>query len=96
MSQIATDTGGAYIPAGTKRVNMSEVYHAYIANLEQTEFETARVQVYTPRFQWFAAPALLLLLLEIFLSTRPGSRLPRTSKLAPPTSQGVEEHRKVA
>jgi Ca-activated chloride channel family protein len=70
LSQIATETNGAYIPAGTKRVNMSDVYHSYVANVEQTEFETAKINTYIARFQWFAVPALALLLLEVLLSTR--------------------------
>ena len=70
LSQIATETDGAYIPAGTKRVDMGDVYHGYVANVEQTEFETAKINAYVARFQWFAVPALALLLLEVFLSTR--------------------------
>ena len=70
LSQIATETDGAYIPAGTKRVNMGDVYHGYVANVEQTEFETAKINAYVARFQWFAVPALALLLLEVFVSTR--------------------------
>ena len=70
LSQIATETNGAYIPAGTKRVNMGDVYHSYVANVEQTEFEIAKINAYVARFQWFAVPALALLLLEVFLSSR--------------------------
>ena len=70
LKQIATETDGAYIPAGTKRVNMGDVYHDYVANVEQTEFETAKINAYVARFQWFAVPALALLLLEVFVSTR--------------------------
>ena len=70
LKEIATVTKGAYVPAGTKRVNMADVYHGYVANVEQTEFETAKINTYIPRFQWFAVPALVLLLLEIFWSTR--------------------------
>lgn len=70
LSQIATDTEGAYIPAGTQRVNMADVYHRFVANVEQSEFETARINIYVARYQWFAAPALLLLVLEVWISTR--------------------------
>lgn len=70
LSQIATDTDGACIPAGTRNVNMAEIYHGYIANVEQTEFETAKINAYIARYQWFAAPALVLLLLEVWISTR--------------------------
>ena len=69
LSQIATETGGAYIPAGTKQVDMADVYHGYIADIEQTEFQTAKINRYEARFQWFLVPALLLLLLEVALAT---------------------------
>jgi Ca-activated chloride channel family protein len=71
LRQVATESDGAYVPAGTKQVNMSDVYHNYIAGVEQTEFETARINQYEARFQWFLAPALVLLLAEIALSTWP-------------------------
>ena len=70
LEQIAKATNGAYIPAGTRRVNMAEVYHRYVANVEQADFETAKINAYVARFQWFALPALALLLLEVLLSTR--------------------------
>lgn len=70
LSEVARVSDGAYIPAGTKRVNMADVYHGYIAKVEQTEFETAKINAYVARFQWFAGPTLALLLLEVFLSTR--------------------------
>jgi Ca-activated chloride channel homolog len=65
LEKIATESGGAYIPAGTKQVNMADVYHRYIAGVDQTEFETAKVDSYEARFQWFLGPALVLLLLEV-------------------------------
>ncbi len=69
LQQIAAETNAAYIPAGTRRVNMADVYHRYVANVPQGEFETATINAYVPRFQWFAVPALAILLLEVFLST---------------------------
>jgi Ca-activated chloride channel family protein len=71
LAQVAAETGGAYIPAGTKQVNMADVYHGYIANLEQKEFETAKINGYEARFQWFLAPAFLFLLAEITMTTWP-------------------------
>src|SRR3954462_2298413 len=71
LRQIASATDGAYIPAGTKQVNMSDVYHSYIEKVEQTNFETARVNQYEARFQWFLLPALILLLLEVAITTWP-------------------------
>ncbi|HVT30841.1 MAG TPA: VWA domain-containing protein [Lacipirellulaceae bacterium] len=71
LRQVATVTGGAYIPAGTKQVNMADVYHHYIAGVEQEQVETARISQYEPRFQWFVAASLLLLLIEIGVTTWP-------------------------
>ncbi|QEG37180.1 VWA domain-containing protein [Bythopirellula goksoeyrii] len=77
LRQVAVETDGAYIPAGTKQVNMADVYHGYIADVEQMEFETAKINQYEARFQWFLAPALLLLLCEIAVSTWPERRVAR-------------------
>jgi Ca-activated chloride channel family protein len=71
LRQVATETDGAYVPAGTKQVNMADVYHGYIAGVEQTEFETARINQYEARYQWFLGAALVLLLAEIVLTTWP-------------------------
>jgi len=75
LRQIASTTDGAYIPAGTKQVNMSDVYHSYIGRVEQTNFEPARVNQYEARFQWFLLPALVLLLLEVAITTWPARQL---------------------
>ncbi|WP_052329568.1 VWA domain-containing protein [Rhodopirellula sp. SWK7] len=64
LREIATETQGAYIPAGTKQVDMGEIYDRYIAGMQATEFETAKVDAYVARFQWFALPAFVLLLID--------------------------------
>lgn len=71
LQQVAVDTDGAYIPAGTKQVDMGNVYRGYVADVEQMEFETANINQYEARFQWLLAPALLLLLSEIVIATWP-------------------------
>jgi hypothetical protein len=82
LRQVATETDGAYIPAGTKQVNMSDVYHNYIAGIEQEQFETARISQYEARFQWFLGAGLLLLLLEIALTTWPVRPADRAQSIA--------------
>ena len=69
LREIAIQTNAAYIPAGTKRVNMSEVYHNYIASIEKTEFESAKINAFVPRFQWFAFPAFCCLFLYLWHGT---------------------------
>jgi len=74
LREIATATKAAYVPAGIKRVNMADVYHNYIAAVEKTEFETAKINTYVARFQWFAFPALVCLLLNVWMSTPKAKR----------------------
>lgn len=94
LQQIAQETDAAYIPAGTRRVDMADVYHSYVANVPQGEFETATINAYIPRFQWFAVPALALLLLEVFIGTACRKRAGRRPHVAATKSQPAP--RKVA
>ena len=82
LRQIATETDGAYVPAGTKQVNMADVYHNYIAGVEQTEFETARISQYEARYQWVLVPALAFLLAEIVITTWPARGAAAESRIA--------------
>ena len=67
LKQIALKTDGAYIPAGTKQVDMASVYRQYVAQVNEQDFETARINSYIPRYQWFVGLALLLLLTDTLL-----------------------------
>ncbi|TWU31756.1 VWA domain-containing protein [Novipirellula artificiosorum] len=62
---IATETDGAFIPAGTKQVDMGDVYRGYVSSVPQTEFEMATIDQYQPRFQWFVALALVCCVAQI-------------------------------
>lgn len=71
LRQMAEVGGGAYIPAGTRTVDLGEVlYEDRIAREDRREFETSRVARYKVRYQWFAGLALVLLLIETYLSER--------------------------
>jgi len=89
LREIADATDGAYIPAGTKQVDMANVYHTYVERVEQANFETAHVNQYEARFQWFLAPALVLLLLEIAMTTWPARRPASASSLEARKSRGA-------
>lgn len=69
LQQIASNSAGAFIPAGTKQVDMGAVYHRFIGNIEQQDFETATVNTYVPRYQWFLWPAFGFVMLELFVSS---------------------------
>jgi Ca-activated chloride channel homolog len=94
LRQVAAESNGAYIPAGTKQVNMSDVYHSYIASVEQERFETARINQYEARFQWFLGTGLLLLLLEIAITTWP-ARQAESSKSTAAIRQDKSQSRRV-
>ncbi len=66
LQQVALQAAGAYIPAETRHVDMAAIYQQYVADVEQQDFETARINSYIPRFQIFVGLALMLVLLQIF------------------------------
>lgn len=70
LQEIALNAGGAYIPAETSAVDLADAYHQFIAPAESREFETSRIKVYDPQYQWFAGLALGLLLVEMWMSER--------------------------
>ncbi len=71
LKKIASVTEGAYIPAGTKQVDMAAVYHRFIRSIEQQEFDTAKINSYVPRYPWFLGAALLLLIVDTAISVWP-------------------------
>ena len=74
LRKIADAAGGDYIPAETKQVDMSQVYHGYVARVEQGEFASARINSYEARFQWFLGGAIAFLVAEILWSSRSDQR----------------------
>ena len=71
LRDMAMAGGGAYIPAGTKNIDLGQVlYQDRIAKAEQREFETSRVERHKVQYQWFAGLALLLLLIETCVNER--------------------------
>lgn len=70
MRDIAKAGGGAFIPAGTAQLDMAAVYRDSLAGLERVDQEASLVKRQTPRFQWFAGAALLLLVIEGVITDR--------------------------
>jgi Ca-activated chloride channel family protein len=64
LRDIALATGGAYVPVGTGTVDMGGIYAERIEPMARRELEAAEVKRHTPRYQWFAGLALLLLVAE--------------------------------
>jgi Ca-activated chloride channel family protein len=70
LREVAKAGGGAFIPAGTAQLDMAAVYRDSLAGLDRVDQEASLVKRQTPRFQWFAGAALLLLVLESLITDR--------------------------
>lgn len=67
LQQIASETEGVYVPAGTKQVSMADLYYGYLAAMEQSEFQSARINAFEARYQYFCVFALLSLFIEVLM-----------------------------
>ena len=72
LREVALAGDGAYFPAGTRLLDMAEALDLSLGGLERAEGESTTIRRSTPRFQWFAGIALLLLAAEGLLSDRRG------------------------
>lgn len=70
LRTIALETGGAYVPAGTKAFSLDEVYEEKIAKKEGRETEQKTLERRTNRYQWVLVVAFVLLAVEPLVSER--------------------------
>lgn len=64
LTDMCLAGGGAFIPAGTKLVDMGEIYDRTVSAVGRREYETTTVKRTLPQFQWFAGLAALLFAVE--------------------------------
>lgn len=69
LQEIAAAANGIYVRASNADAGLNSVLSA-IDKLEKKQFDSKMYSDYEDRFQWFIAAALLLLLIELFLSER--------------------------
>lgn len=69
LQEIAATANGIYIRASNSDAGLNNVLNE-ISKLEKKQFESKMYSDYEDRFQWFIAAALLLLLIELFLTER--------------------------
>lgn len=70
LREVAEAGGGAFIQAGTAQVDMAAVCRDTLGELDRVDQQSSVVKRQTPRFQWFAGAALLLLLVESLVTDR--------------------------
>ncbi len=69
LKKISSNTEAKYFRGSNSEDELKLIYNS-LANLDQTEFGTAKVTTFEDRFYYLLAPAILLLILEFFLSER--------------------------
>ncbi len=69
LQEIASAGNGIYVHASNSDAGLNNVLDA-INKLEKKQFDSKMYSDYEDRFQWFVSAALLLLLIETFLSER--------------------------
>ena len=70
LTEVAEASGGAYVPAGTGNLDMGIIYGDVIAGGGGRDHEVARIEEHVPRYQWFAAIALLLVIVDSLMTDR--------------------------
>jgi Ca-activated chloride channel family protein len=72
LRSIAARTGGIYVPVGTARVNLGDLYRDHLRKLTARELDETVTRRQIERFSWFLLPALLAwLAAAAFSSGRP-------------------------
>ena len=69
LKQIASATGGKYF-RGSNYQDQLELIYKDLSSLRKTEFGSRRVTDYADRFYYLLVPAIILLLIEFFMSER--------------------------
>lgn len=70
LEQTALAGEGAFIAAGTKQFDLGEIFESVVADDQRAELESTEVRIATPRFQWLAGLAFLLLLADGLVGER--------------------------
>ena len=68
LQKIAAAGNGIYVRASNSNVGLEKIYDE-INKLDKTEIEAKVFTDYEDQFQWFVAAAIILLLIEIFISS---------------------------
>ena len=77
LTNVATAGDGAFVPAGTANLDLASIYAQRIASDAGKSFDSVKLEQFIPRFQWFALPALLLLIVDSWVSLRAKNQVAR-------------------
>jgi Ca-activated chloride channel family protein len=74
LKKISAETGGTYIRASSSSIGLDEIFKD-IRKMKKEELESKMFTEYNDQFQFFAAIALLLILLELIIMDRKNRKL---------------------
>jgi Ca-activated chloride channel family protein len=69
LEKIALETGGAYIPAGTRAYDLGQLYEQHLVDLNRGEYRQEKRRLLKEQFQWPLAFGVVLLMIEILIPT---------------------------
>jgi Ca-activated chloride channel family protein len=67
LQEIAQTTGGIYVPAGIRAIELDRIFRDVIEPKTKREMDETRRERLRHRFQWFLALAILLLMIEMLV-----------------------------
>jgi Ca-activated chloride channel family protein len=70
LLEMTHRSGGAYIPAGTRPLELDRLYREAIAPKARRDLAVTLDERLVQRYQWFVGAAVLLLVLEMFVGER--------------------------
>lgn len=70
LLDMAQLTGGAYVPASTRAIELDRIYTKYIAPKARRHVDVATRERFIERFQWFVLAAWVLLAIEMLVGDR--------------------------
>jgi Ca-activated chloride channel family protein len=83
LQAIAQATGGIYAPLGAEGQGLSTIYQEALAPLHKHALASRQERIYIERYQWFLAPAVLLLLASLMIGNRRNIPRPRATQRVP-------------
>ena len=69
LEEIADETGGAFI-IGNHTKEVVDLVENNIKDIQKTDFESQQIAEFQSSFQWFLAIALLLIIIQLFMTER--------------------------
>lgn len=74
LRQIATRTGGVFVPAASGGYHLGPTWKELLASLHRGEIREEKRIRYTEQFQWFLGAGILLLLVDVVVPRYPTQR----------------------